>query len=467
MKDIRKRQQTLFMEVLSIFRDSTVRAVMLLSFFILTSFLGILIAQRQQLNQQISSLSAPESRPFADGNNAVCEMVISIEDQSNSSSVKCDSKTFDSAETEVGKTGEFTIKLTKSPAAAESIASVTILDNLPEELSFYQFIKPSANVGANTATADSVTCEHSDGTITCEFDKDSTEDSITIKYFVEETDSQRTSNTASVSHTDTSTTCSDELALVNDPPPEVPCENCTYQFDAYWGPVIKSFREDGKRYRYHTSGPNGGSRLLRSRSSRSISTGYANCEITESTSNGSDAPIVEDYPCDNTNPSSYLSADIDTSTIHIDNGGYATATIRNASSSCAVEVGFASYRVDDSLSDPEIFDTQEYITDTSTILQPGETVEISVPTAMVEKNENQCVDEPGIDTKASEQNADRESNSRQGFAAPNTDTQSDSGDSDSSNNQVNSVEQSKEKEDESNFGGFGSALEFIQSFFSN
>lgn len=171
------------------------------------------------------------------------------------------------------------------------------------------------------------------------------------------------------------------------------CENCDYQVDVYWGPVIKSFKENGKTYRYSNSGPSKKNRLISTRKSLG-SDEYPKCALGSLVPNDG-VPTVDAFPCNGKDdPKKYLTASINTSNLKYNKGGYVTAQVKNTHPSCAYTVGLASYRADASLPEQEFYNTQEYITHADAEIPPGQTVTLAVPVAELGEKEQQCQNIP-------------------------------------------------------------------------
>lgn len=420
----------------NIFNDTLLQAVLGVSLFIVGTLLGVLIAQRQSLTDGPIAPNAPESQPSAaETSPATCELVFDVRESTPDNHVSCQ-KQFSAETITLGETGTFTIELNDSPQNLSLNEDVIIRDILPTGFEFNRFVQPSQDPGIDTVTAEGVSCNNATNTIECRFSNITEQSSVTIEYLTADViNAETVENTATIDYLEPNyTSCSDSITIAHNnttlPTPEpTTCTNCNYQIDAYWGPVIKNFYDGNQRHRYSSSGPNGSSRLLRSRSSRSISTGYSSCQLGQITPN--DGPTnVTSFPCDAVNPQTYLSAYIDTSNVHSDNGGYATATFINDSQNCAIEIGLASYRADDTLSSPANIDSQEYITHTSTVIQPNTEIMLTVPMAMLGENESSCTDTVN---------------------------------SDGATNQTNSFS----SQESGGFGGYNSALEFLRSFFDN
>lgn len=114
------------------------------------------------------------------------------------------------------------------------------------------------------------------------------------------------------------------------------CQNCQYQADIFWGPLIESFAGGA---RYSTGG-----RLIRAASNLS---GFPGCVLQPVSS--IPAPQVPALSTECANPVSrgILTGTIDTSNVNLPEG-YITATITNNSNTCSYPVGLAVYKANGS-----------------------------------------------------------------------------------------------------------------------
>lgn len=149
-------------------------------------------------------------------------------------------------------------------------------------------------------------------------------------------------------------------------PTPTACENCQYQTELFWGPVIKSFA-GGVLY---------GDRKIKTASDFS----YPGCDLVTVTPSPVVVPTLP-AGCENpTGSNGYLTGSLDTSKAALPDG-YIKGTITNTTSSCTYDVGLASYKASGTASNPNIENQNLFDFQTGTV-GPGQTVTFYVNAPM-------------------------------------------------------------------------------------
>lgn len=149
--------------------------------------------------------------------------------------------------------------------------------------------------------------------------------------------------------------------------PPVACNNCQYQADLFWGPLIENFA-GGVRY-------STGRRLITSNFNKGT---YPSCNLSPVTP--LPTPIIPVLPtgCENPVLNGYLVGRTDRIK-ESQPTGYITGYITNTTANCTYQVGFATYKSKD-----RAIETQNLYDYKLATITPGQSITLNVKTPMVQ-----------------------------------------------------------------------------------